>query len=303
MSYRCRDGHESDDPEYCSVCGIAITPSVSAASAPPTATAPPAGAPSGSGTCPSCGEPRTDPDARFCEVCRYDFVAGVPGPPPGGPSGSARPAPAPAPATVLSAPAAAASPAGSGSAPLASLGDPGGSAGGPAGGGSEPAEAAKAPDPGPTPSAPASAPSGEAESGAAPSSPPSTRTAPVRPHAWEAVVAVDCALDVDPDPEEPCPENQPERVFHLDLPETLIGRRDEPRGIRPEIPLNDPGASRRHAKLLLQPDGSLAVLDLASTNGTKLNGEDVAPGLAHALREGDRITLGRWTRIIVRGRS
>jgi pSer/pThr/pTyr-binding forkhead associated (FHA) protein len=80
----------------------------------------------------------------------------------------------------------------------------------------------------------------------------------------------------------------------------LLGRRDDRRDIRPEIPLGDPGTSRRHAKLMLAPDGSLQLQDLASTNGTKLNGSEVVPGSRRPLADKDEITLGRWTRITVR---
>jgi pSer/pThr/pTyr-binding forkhead associated (FHA) protein len=79
-----------------------------------------------------------------------------------------------------------------------------------------------------------------------------------------------------------------------------VGRRDDRRDIKPDVPLNDPGASRRHAKFVLAPDGLLALQDLASTNGTKLNGVEVEPGSRRPLRLGDEVTLGRWTRIVVR---
>jgi DNA-binding CsgD family transcriptional regulator len=56
-----------------------------------------------------------------------------------------------------------------------------------------------------------------------------------------------------------------------------------------EIPIDDPGVSRRHVKLTRRPDGSVEVADMRSTNGLILNGERVERGL---LREGDRINLG-----------
>jgi pSer/pThr/pTyr-binding forkhead associated (FHA) protein len=115
------------------------------------------------------------------------------------------------------------------------------------------------------------------------------------------VVSVDPALDVDPDPSTPCPAGEPDQVFPLDRAELLIGRRDDRRDIHPEIALHDPAASRRHAKLLLQPDGSLAVLDLDSANGTSVNGDALTPGTPHVLHGDDVLTLGRWTRIVIRG--
>jgi pSer/pThr/pTyr-binding forkhead associated (FHA) protein len=83
----------------------------------------------------------------------------------------------------------------------------------------------------------------------------------------------------------------------------LVGRRDDKQNIRPAVPLNDPGASRRHAKFLLNADGSVSLQDLASMNGTKLNGADVVSGSLRALADGDEVTLGRWTRIKLRGHA
>jgi len=61
--------------------------------------------------------------------------------------------------------------------------------------------------------------------------------------------------------------------------------------------------SRRHAKLLLLPGGGLAVLDLASANGTAVNGVETPAGERHELNDGDTLTMGRWTRITVHHRS
>jgi pSer/pThr/pTyr-binding forkhead associated (FHA) protein len=113
------------------------------------------------------------------------------------------------------------------------------------------------------------------------------------------VVRVDPALDIEPDPTSPCPAGVPEEIVLLDR-EILVGRRDDRRDIRPELPLNDPGASRRHAKFVLNADGTPALQDLASTNGTKLNDVDTTPGSRTTLKEGDSVTLGRWTRITIR---
>jgi pSer/pThr/pTyr-binding forkhead associated (FHA) protein len=117
------------------------------------------------------------------------------------------------------------------------------------------------------------------------------------------VVAVDPALDTEPDPETPCPANQPEVVIPVDQPNLLVGRHDETRAIHPAISLHDPGASRRHAQFVQEPDGTVALQDLASTNGTQVNGADVPPGTKRRLRDGDRVTLGRWTRITLRGKA
>jgi pSer/pThr/pTyr-binding forkhead associated (FHA) protein len=90
--------------------------------------------------------------------------------------------------------------------------------------------------------------------------------------------------------------------------EVAIGRRNESRGIEPAIdlsgPLADPAASHRHAVLSRLEDGSYAVTDIGSTNGTTLNDGQVTlePGQPHPLVDGDRIHIGAWTTITVRRR-
>ena len=57
-----------------------------------------------------------------------------------------------------------------------------------------------------------------------------------------------------------------------------------------EIPINDAEVSRRHARLIRQRDGSYAIEDLGSTNGTFVNNErcqTVTP-----LHDGDVVGLG-----------
>jgi hypothetical protein len=122
---------------------------------------------------------------------------------------------------------------------------------------------------------------------------------------WEAVVAVDPSLDIDPDPALPCPTDAPERTFPLDSPESLVGRRSQSRGIFPAIALGDPGVSHRH--LMIYRDttgGQLEVADLGSTNGTFLNGSPtpLEPGVKTTVGPDDRLEIGRWTRITFRPR-
>jgi pSer/pThr/pTyr-binding forkhead associated (FHA) protein len=119
---------------------------------------------------------------------------------------------------------------------------------------------------------------------------------------WELVLTIDASLDEEPDPASPPPKD-PERIFPVDVAEMLVGRRDDRQNIRPAVALNDPGASRRHARFLLQPDGAVVLHDLGSTNGTKLNDEDVVSGSQRPLKEGDSVTLGRWSRITLRARA
>lgn len=119
------------------------------------------------------------------------------------------------------------------------------------------------------------------------------------PVAWEITAKVDPALYVDPDPNVPCPTDEPERIFPLDFAENLIGRRSDRKDIHPEIPLPDPGISHRHAKLLRLPDGNFVLLDVGSTNGTLLNNVEVKPGVRTPLQDGDEIVIGCWTRITI----
>ena len=77
------------------------------------------------------------------------------------------------------------------------------------------------------------------------------------------------------------------KMFKLTNPEMVIGRSSEA-----DISLNDDGISRRHAKIVVRPDGSVNIVDLGSTNGTFFNGDrfDV-----HPLRDGDKIQIGSTT--------
>jgi pSer/pThr/pTyr-binding forkhead associated (FHA) protein len=54
------------------------------------------------------------------------------------------------------------------------------------------------------------------------------------------------------------------------------------------VVIADKGASRRHAQIRTK-DAEATLTDLGSTNGTKLNGQQVQ---TRALRDGDRITIG-----------
>jgi len=76
-------------------------------------------------------------------------------------------------------------------------------------------------------------------------------------------------------------------MYKLDVGETLIGRSKDA-----SIKIDDEGVSRRHAKIVRQPDGTVAIVDLKSTNGTFCNGERVD---AHVLQDGDKIQLGATT--------
>ncbi len=94
-----------------------------------------------------------------------------------------------------------------------------------------------------------------------------------------------------------------ERRIPLAGKQMRVGRRSATRDFDPEIdtagPPADPGVSRLHAVLIAAQDGTWAVLDSGSANGTFLNGHQIAIGDLITLRAGDRINLGAWTAITV----
>ncbi len=78
--------------------------------------------------------------------------------------------------------------------------------------------------------------------------------------------------------------------------EMLIGRKDNQRGIYPDVDLGldggyDAGVSRRHA--ILSPQAAGFVLeDLNSANGTFVNGRRLAPQASTTISHGDEIKFG-----------
>ena len=122
--------------------------------------------------------------------------------------------------------------------------------------------------------------------------------------AWEAVLEADRAYfdRVSPGGIE-FPADAPTREIALDRDELRIGRGRATDPDPPEIDLeSDPAVSRRHATLVRQEDGSYAVVDQGSTNGTRLNDEQKAieAGAPVPVADGDRIHVGVWTTITLR---
>ncbi|MEX8518441.1 MAG: FHA domain-containing protein [Leptothrix sp. (in: b-proteobacteria)] len=157
--------------------------------------------------------------------------------------------------------------------------------------------AAPAPVAAPTPTAPPPAP----PVAATPAAPP-VATAAVGVQRLLLRIVVDPALNTEPDPAEPCPQNAPERIFHLDLDENTLGRQYEGKGLHPEIVVQDPGISRRHLKFIRNATGGYGVLELGSANGTEFNRRALETGVVTAVQPGDQLTLGMWTRIHVETR-
>jgi FHA domain/Protein of unknown function (DUF3662) len=83
----------------------------------------------------------------------------------------------------------------------------------------------------------------------------------------------------------------------LQPPGLVIGR-----GSEADLRINDPGISRRHAQIRVNPAGQglqIDIVDLGSTNGIMVNGQKVQQA---ALREGSRIEIGS-TRMLVHAPS
>jgi two-component system, NtrC family, response regulator AtoC len=69
--------------------------------------------------------------------------------------------------------------------------------------------------------------------------------------------------------------------------ELVIGR-----GRGADVPIDEPRASRRHARLRVGPGAAFEVEDLGSANGTRVRGRRVEPGRAVAIAPGEAIAIG-----------
>ena len=126
---------------------------------------------------------------------------------------------------------------------------------------------------------------------------------------WEAVVTADRAYFKRLGPKGVEFPAQPwERVVTLTGDVLHIGRA-EPAAGAPSVAVltgaaEDPAVSRLHAILVRQADGSYAIVDQGSTNGTSINGDlrAIAANVPVALGAGDRIHLGAWTTITLQRR-
>lgn len=143
--------------------------------------------------------------------------------------------------------------------------------------------------------------------------PPPGPAAPRGPVTWTATIGPDreyfMAMMQRSGPEAAglnLPAYSPEQQRALTGNQVTIGRRRHSTGDTPDIDLSvppeDPGVSHQHAVLVQQPDGSWAVVDQNSTNGTTVNGseEPIQPFVPVPLQDGDRVHVGAWTTITVR---
>ncbi|MEV6107086.1 FHA domain-containing protein [Streptomyces sp. NPDC051940] len=316
----CQNGHTSAADDWCEVCGIRMT---SGAAAPmPGAPVPPPPPPGpGMGSygypggmpeptqpaelCPQCRTPR-EAMAPFCEECRYNFLTHSPttyvptgssmgmG---GGSTGttypprqdgytSSRPSQMNRPAEPLHT--------------FPAQQDPRAGASG---------DFLLTPPPGSDPYAQGADPYAQGSDPYAPGPVGHDPYGPA-PTGWVAVVAPDreyfTSMMSRSGPEASglnLPAYSPEQKIPLQGPQMSIGRRRQSTGESPHIDLSrppeDPGVSHNHAVLVEQPDGSWAVVDQNSTNGTTINGgaDPIQPFVPVPLREGDRVHVGAWTTI------
>ncbi len=66
--------------------------------------------------------------------------------------------------------------------------------------------------------------------------------------------------------------------------------------------IDDKTLSREHARLFEDGDGVLRIEDLDTTNGTRVNGQELRPRIAVALRDGDALELGAVKLQVARNR-
>jgi two-component system, cell cycle response regulator len=76
-------------------------------------------------------------------------------------------------------------------------------------------------------------------------------------------------------------------MYKLDRQEHVLGRSAEA-----TFRVEDDGISRKHAKVMLGPDGHFQLVDLGSTNGTFLNGVRITVATLH---DGDKVQIGSHT--------
>jgi pSer/pThr/pTyr-binding forkhead associated (FHA) protein len=83
----------------------------------------------------------------------------------------------------------------------------------------------------------------------------------------------------------------------------LVGRRDSTHKA-PDVDFSlwegfHEGVSRRHAKLSLSWRNDLEITDLASANGTFINGKRLKPFMGYPLKDGDQLIIGKLAVTVV----
>jgi hypothetical protein len=278
----CPAGHETNQTDFCDVCGLPVASGAGTVTATPSPAQPQA-APVV--TCPNCRTPNVA-DALFCEACGYDFTTGtLPAPvtpvwPTLAPQPEAALAPAPASPVTPEQPEA--------EAPEAAAPDAA-------------APEAAAPE--------AAAPEATSVEAAAPQAAvPAEVPAQLQPPAidWIAELWIDPDWYATQGSTDAMPSPGLPDIVPLVKEKNLVGRVSNSRGIFPDVDCElDSGVSRRHA--MLTTDGNRWwIEDLNSANGTfvgaaagPLPAMPIPQGRVE-LSPGQRIYVGAWTRIVIR---
>lgn len=270
----CPAGHQTNQTDFCDVCGLPVTAGgqPAPAAAPPQQTAL---------TCPNCAATNVA-DALFCESCGYDFTTGSM---PAATESPIWPTLAPVPAQDPTPPAPVAAPLPEKATPTAT-------------------DAAAQPAPSVPSSISEAAPQAEV-----PAAGPTAAAAPVaarRSLEWVAELWIDPDWYAAQGSTDPMPSVGLPDIVGLIKPANLIGRVSHSRGIFPDIDCElDSGCSRRHA--MLTTDWTRWwIEDLNSANGTfvgspagQLPAMPIPQGRVE-LTDGQRIYVGAWTRIVIR---
>ena len=90
-----------------------------------------------------------------------------------------------------------------------------------------------------------------------------------------------------------------QRVFLEGQGEWTLGRLASGQAVVPDIDLTayhayEQGVSRLHASLRIDEQGRIAITDLGSSNGTRVNGIKILPNTPHPLQHGDMVALGKF---------
>jgi len=130
---------------------------------------------------------------------------------------------------------------------------------------------------------------------------------PAAPLTWVVEIWVDPDWFATQESDDPCPSAGMPTVVPLLDRSILVGRRSTSRNIHPQVDCGDDhGVSRRHAQLTTDGQRWFAE-DLQSSNGTyiapagaPLPDSPIPSGQRTEFREGDRVYVGAWTRLVVR---